>query len=126
MSKKSFRLQTNKMYMAALFTMLSVGVYAHIDGWVSQKRLDEYILGETTSTNATTSTSSTGASDFVQLMWCRLRFGIKCDQTRTNGQISANETDLPVEQLLEREIRNLENEIKIDRGSDQGNSYWSM
>jgi len=126
MSKKSFRLQTNKMLAAALFVMLTVGIYGLVDGWVGRQEIPEGILGETTTANVTTSVDSTRAGDFLQLMWCRLRYGTKCEQTRSSGQTSVNGNDLPVGQLLDREIRNIQNEIKTDRGSDQGNSYWSM
>ena len=126
MSKKSFRLQTNKMLAAALFVMLSVGVYAHVDSWVIRKEVSEGILGETTSVNVTTAENSTTASELLRLMWCRLRSGRKCELRSEDERAAANETSLPVDQLLEREIRNLENEIKTDRGSDQGNNYWSM
>ena len=110
------------MLAAALFVMLSVGVYGLVDGWVANKET-ENVLG--TSTNVTVAGETT-VSGLIQTMWCRLRYGIKCNQMREQEQNGVSEDNIPVEQYLEREIRNLENEIKIDRGADQGSSYWSM
>ena len=114
------------MLAAALFTLLSVGLYAHVDGWVIRKEIPVSVLGRDTSSDVTTSEESRGASDFFQTMWCRLRYGSKCEQMRAQEENGISEDSIPVEQYLEREIRNLENEIKTDRGEDQGGSYWSM
>lgn len=111
------------MLASALFVMLSVGVYGLVDGWVANKEISQYVLG--TSSNITIA-GETSISGLLQTIWCRLRYGTKCDQMRNQQQSGISEDNIPVEQVLEREIRNLENEIKTDRGADQSSSYWSM
>lgn len=121
MSKKSLRLQTNKMLVAALFALLCVGLYAHVDSYVNQKELAN-VLGTETSTESGFSKSK----NFLRMVWCRLRYGIKCSQTTADQQTGVSEDSMTVDQILERELRNIESEIRIDRGAEQGSSYWSM
>lgn len=67
MSKKTLRQQKNKMFAAALFAMLCVGIYAHVDSWVVKRELDSKVLGR-----------ETGETTFIQTLWCRLRLGRDC------------------------------------------------
>lgn len=76
MSKKSLRQQTNKMLVAALFVMLCVGIYAHVDSWVTKREVSSKVLGR--ETPATISGNPAQAATFIQTVWCRLRYGRGC------------------------------------------------
>jgi len=124
MSKKTLRAQSNKMLVAALFTMLAVGIYAHVDSWVTRTEISNNVLGRETSATATTNPAT--GENFFQTMWCRLRYGKSCDTMKTAGQTKVGEDNMSTDALIDRELRNLENEMKSDQGADQSSSYWSM
>lgn len=104
------------MFWAALFVLFCVGVYAHVDSRIVKMEFAQSVLGE----------ESTISASLVQKMWCRLRYGTKCNQMLVSATKETNLDTIPVEKLLEREIQNLELEIKTDRGAEEGGSYWAM
>lgn len=120
MSKKTLRRQTKKMLMAALFAMLCVGIYAHVDSWVVKS--SSSVLGQETSKSIG---GNLTVGSFVRKMWCRLRFGRNC-QFDATVQTNMSEEGMSTDVLIDRELRNIENEVKNDQGEIQGSSYWSM
>lgn len=116
MSKKTLGVQRRKMLVAALFTMLCVGIYAGVDRRVERYEGQRQVLGSDTGT----------IKNFFQLVWCRLKYGVKCEQSKVSEKTMVDDKSMSVDSLIDRELKNLENEVKTDRGEDQNSSYWSM
>lgn len=120
MTKKSLELANSKLLMAACFTILAVGIYAHVDGWLMKKEFAPVVLGETA--------TRWDWNALWQKIWGRLRYGAKYGQAvKEEAAKTQNATeDLPVESQIERELKNIENEMNSDSDGDENSSYWSM
>lgn len=120
MTKKSIELANHKLLMAACFAILAVGIYANVDGWLVRKEFAPMVLSETT--------TRWDFRSFWQKIWGRLLYGARYDQMIKEGATKTQDVteNLPVETQIERELKNIENEMKSDLGSDENSSYWSM
>lgn len=45
MSKKTLNQQKKKLFAAALFAMLCVGIYAHVESWAIKQEAQSQVLG---------------------------------------------------------------------------------
>lgn len=108
------------LLMAACFTILAVGIYAHVDGYLVEKQYEPSVLGWETKKETT-------VKSILEKIWGRLRYGDKYDaMVSEKTQAENGEQELPADASIERELMNLENEMKNDAGSDTNSSYWSM
>lgn len=112
------------MLAAALFAMLAVGIYAHVDSWVTRDEIANNVLGRETS--AVTPKDSTTVYGFARTMWCRLKYNKECNQPGATERTKVGEESMSTDALIERELKNIENEVRNDRGEVQGSNYWSM
>lgn len=109
------------LLMAACFTILAVGVYAHVDGYLVKKQYEPSVLGWE-------SKKQTTLASILDKVWGRLRYGSSYDPSVADDKTRTEQGDqtLPVDALLERELKNIESEMKSDPGADTASSYWSM
>ena len=117
---KKIDLSYKPLLMAACFTILAVGIYAHVDGYLVEKQLEPSVLGWETKKETT-------LKSIWEKIWGRLRYGDKYEaMVEAKAQTENGEQELPVDTSIERELMNLENEMKNDAGTDTNSSYWSM